>query len=121
LAWAEKNGVTPPAFAVNKAKRLGLHLPKLAVAGRSCCSAKACCSSREKAPENEDTSPDTVGWRALACGGQSLHWLAAVPALITVELDFFDHVPLAAWLGPHSSDVASPFHEAPTPPPPERA
>ena len=116
-------------------------LVKATVAAKSCCSSKnsvaaapsccskktaaagTCCSSKRdsKSDDNDRNNSDRniIGWRALACHGQSLNWLAAVPTLITVELELADEFPLVAWLGPHSSDIAAGFDDAPTPPPPE--
>jgi hypothetical protein len=96
---------------------------KVAAAASSCCSKKVaagCCSSKKS--ESDNARDNTViGWRALACHGQSLNWLAAVPALITLEYEFADEAPLVAWLGPHSSESAAGVTDVPTPPPPERA
>jgi hypothetical protein len=148
LAWAKQNGVKPPAFALAEAKRAGLDASgrpistkivrvSLAATAASktpaCCQKKAtsscckssstgsCCSSRKVDAAKSDESNFVIGFRALACHGQSLNWLAAVPTLITVELNFADEFPLVAWLGPHPSETASPCSETPTPPPPERA
>lgn len=147
LAWAQKHGVKPPAFALAEAKRAGLDasgqpinekIVRVALATKasaktptccqkkaasSCCkssSKRSCCSSQKAIAAKSDESRFVIGFRALACHGQSLNWLAAVPTLITIELNFADEFPLVAWLGPHSSDIASPFAETPTPPPPER-
>jgi hypothetical protein len=150
LEWAKKNGVRPPEFALVEARELGKDTSawdgspksirltvaattmtpsccskKSALATRSCCCKKAaatrtCCSSPSKtsSPENEDQG--IVAWRALACRGQSLNWLAAVPSLVHVDLQFADQLPLCAWLGPHTSESASGVADVPTPPPPER-
>jgi hypothetical protein len=137
LAWAEQNGVTPPAFALAEARQAGLDdagrphstkVVRVAVATKSptatpsCCHSKAsCCSSHSKHTPQDDASLFVVAWRALACHGQSLNWLAAVPSLISVELNLSDQLPLVTWLGPHSSEVAAGVADVPTPPPPERA
>jgi hypothetical protein len=139
LAWAAKNGVTPPAFALAEAKRAGLDakgqpivqakVVTAAVLAKSCCSKKrTCCDSHTKscceshqAPKSETKSDFIVAWRALACHGQSLQWLAAVPTLIAVELEFSNDLAPTAWLRPPASLVASPLSDAPTSPPPERA
>jgi hypothetical protein len=152
LAWAEKNGVKPPAFALAEASESGLDSggrplkPKairialadsIALTKKSCCQAKpscceseaksrACCSAHAKTTRAKpaDERPATnfvVAWRALGCHGQSLNWLAAVPSLVAVELNPSDQLPLVAWLGPHSSEVAAGVTDVPTPPPPERA
>lgn len=140
LAWAAKNGVKPPKFALSAAKEAGLNAngepitPKIVrvkLATQSCCRSKRpCCSSHAKTccssldhrhDQSEEQSSFLVAWRAMACQGQSLHWLAAVPSLITVQLELSAHLPLAAWLGPPTSEAASPLYDTPTPPPPERA
>jgi hypothetical protein len=147
LDWAQKHGVKPPAFALAAAKRAGLDaggqpispkIVRVALAAKSaaktptccqkqaspsCCkssSERSCCSSRRVDVAKSDESNFVVGFRALACHGQSHNWLAAVPTLVSIELDLADEFPLVAWLGPHSSDIASPFSDTPTPPPPER-
>lgn len=148
LAWAKQNGVKPPAFALAEAKRAGLDAAGRPIstkivrvslaataasktptccqkkAASSCCqssSERSCCTSRTAVAAKSDESNFVIGFRALACHGQSLNWLAAVPTLITVELNLADEFPLVAWLGPHSSDIAAGVTDAPTPPPPERA
>jgi hypothetical protein len=138
LAWAEKNGIEPPAFALAEARKAGLDavgrplakVVNVAVATRSCCSAKhsccssrqeSCCSSRAHKKQRDDRSDFIVGWRALACHGQSFDWLAAAPTLISVELIISDQLPLVAWLGPHVSEVAAGVAVPPTLSPPERA
>ncbi|MGD9635697.1 MAG: hypothetical protein AB7G28_14740 [Pirellulales bacterium] len=139
LQWAAEHGVKPPDFALAAAKAAGLDAngerltPKVVqvkLATKSCCSSKrsccsrgaSCCSSHNHRSEpNEEQSTFFVAWRAMACHGQSLQWLAAVPSLITVDLELSDHLALVAWLGPHSSDASSPLYDTPTPPPPERA
>ena len=145
LAWAEKNDVRPPAFALAEARKAGLDdggrplaakIVQVAVATKS----NSCRSSpseallqvvdrqahlllvaRTQVRRQDDATRIVVGWRALACHGQSLNWLAAVPTLISVELELSDQLPLVAWLGPHSSDIAAGVADVPTPPPPERA
>lgn len=141
LAWAEKNGVKPPAFVLAEAQRAGLdssgRVPttkavKIVRAAPSCCQSKqaccessvttrSCCCSHHKSQAKNNASNFVLAWRALGCRGQSLNWLAAVPTLITVELNLSDQLPLVAWLGPHSSAVAGGVALVPTPPPPERA
>lgn len=152
LAWAAKNGVRPPEFALAEARAIGLDTAvwdgapkvvnvsvaaaaakprccakKAAVPTPSCCSSKSasgrtCCTSKGMpSSHSDDEDRDVVGWRALACHGQSLNWLAAVPTLITVELEIADQLPLFAWLGPPDSASAAGIADAPTPPPPERA
>ena len=98
----------------------------------SCCHAKAaccksssnertCCSSHSKPHDKTEAANFIVAWRALGCHGQSLNWLAAVPTLISDQTQFSDQLPLVAWLGPHSSEIAAGVADVPTPPPPERA
>jgi hypothetical protein len=147
LAWADEHDVTPPDYALAEARESGLDdagrplgqkVVRVALAGkkpastRSCCQKKAsccsdssnqrtCCTSKSKECNDcEQPVNFILGYRALSCHGQSLNWLAAVPTLITIELNLSDEFPLVAWLGPHSSDFASPFLEGPTPPPPEQ-
>jgi hypothetical protein len=147
LAWAEKNGVQPPDFALQAAALAGLDaggrppsqkVVKVAMsfktesAAPSCCHAKAtccksatnqhsCCSSHSEPQAKAAAANFIIAWRALGCRGQSLNWLAAVPTLISLTPEFSDQLALVAWLGPHSSEVAAGVALVPTPPPPERA
>jgi hypothetical protein len=140
LEWAAKHGVRPPEFALADARDAGLDISRwdggskvvrVAVAARSCCETKAkaaspsCCTKKTVANRTccarESKPPQMIGWRALACHGQSLHWLAAVPTLIPRPLDFSHELPLVAWLAPPTSEIAAVDGDAPTPPPPERA
>ncbi len=147
LAWAEKNGVKPPDYALEAAKLAGLDAAGRPLAQKSvhvvasfetkkptpsCCHAQAsccksstanrtCCSSHDKPQPKADTANVIVAWRAFACHGQSLNWLAAVPTLISITPEFTDSVAPIAWLGPHSSEIAAGVATVPTPPPPERA
>jgi hypothetical protein len=143
LAWAEENGVTPPDFALIAAREAGLDsggrpltekVVRFALATPSCCARRhehdccksattkhSCCESLAAAPTNSRDLAAIVAWRALGCRGQSLHWLTAVPTLISVELNPSDQLPRVTWLGPHSSDIAAGVADVPTPPPPERA
>lgn len=141
LAWAEKNGVKPPAFALAEANRIGLDAGgrplvakavNVAMSTKRCCRAKrdcckssaakhTCCSSHEESKPEIDAANYFVAYRALGCHGQSINWLAAVPTLISVELELTDQLALVDWLGPHSSAVAGGVADVPTPPPPERA
>lgn len=142
LQWAAKNGVKPPEFALAAAEAAGLDAsgerlaPKVVqvkLAAKTCCESKrSCCSSQTKTccmsharstkqASDADKTDFIVAFRALGCQGQSLQWLAAVPSLITVEHALSAHLPLAAWLGPHTSESASPLYDTPTPPPPKRA
>ncbi len=144
LVWAAKNGVIPPDFSLVEARNAGLDaagrplqvkLVKVAMRENSCCQTKrtccdstrsrSCCASNQTARnETKETAAATdfiIAFRALGCHGQSLHWLAAVPTLIAVELDLADQLPCLAWLGPHSSDLEAGVSDVPTPPPPERA
>ncbi len=141
LAWAKENGVTPPDFALAAARDadldsggrpLAAKAVRVVMATKSCCThqhehdccksataTRACCNSRRSSPTNSRESAAIVAWRALGCRGQSLHWLAAVPTLIAIDLTLCDQMPLVAWLGPHSSEVAAGVADVPTPPPPE--
>ena len=62
-----------------------------------------------------------VAWRALACRGQSLHWLAAVPSLVLIRPELSQGIPHIDWLGPTASEVASGVSNHPAVPPPEQA
>lgn len=143
LAWAARNGVIPPDFAIAEARRAGLdttgrplaaQLAAHTTAPQSCCishsgckstASSSCCSSHNdsnhKHRNSEDKTDHLAGWRALACQGQSLGWLAAVPSLIVVGTDCSPRLLPTAWLGPLVSDHACEVVVAPSLPPPERA
>jgi hypothetical protein len=101
---------------------------------------KSCCVDKEHRVDAASSSksivtrvvadePQTVeqgltyllGWRALACRGQSLNWLAAVPALIRLHSDLAAPAPCIAWLGRIPSEHAGRASAAPLVPPPELA
>jgi hypothetical protein len=147
LTWAKERGVRPPGFALAEGRSAGLDIShwdgttkvvtatiavtnrpsccaKKTAAAQSCCSKKlagGCCASNRKAQRDDNNDRGVVGWRALACRGQSLTWLAAVPSLITVEHELADQLPLVSWMTPPSSEIAAGVADVPTPPPPERA
>lgn len=143
LAWAAENGVIPPNFALAEARRAGLdetgrpHATQLAAqatasqcccATQSCCkstSTSSCCSSHDNSDHKHGNSKNNtdhlIGWRALACHGQSLGWLAAVPSLIVVGGDFLPQLLPTTWLGPLVSEHACEVAFAPSLPPPEQA
>jgi hypothetical protein len=91
-----------------------------AIAKRSCCSESQDVTSQyESAPAN--TSNHVVGWRALACHGQSLHWLAAVPTLIVPPRELLNDLSLVERRAPTSSEVAEGLSDSPDVPPPKVA
>ena len=139
VAWAREHKVRPPEHAIAAAQVAGLDLSwlgiksqgKLEAFASSCCSRIAtkdlptCCQKRAAAAcdhqEDSRRGDHIVAWRALACGGQSLNWLAAVPTLIVARPDFSHDLPLVAWLGPAVSETAELLPVIPELPPPERA
>lgn len=143
LAWAAKNGVTPPDFVLAEARKAGFddsgapmfaHTVKMTPVASSCCAShtchtpsvgRSCCASRVRSAEDQQHASRkadlVVGWRAAACHGQSLGWLNAVPSLVVVELGQSITLPLAGWLGPLTSERASIVASVPSLPPPERA
>jgi hypothetical protein len=85
-----------------------------------------CCTKRRDVTTPDDSTPASrgnhfIGWRALACRGQALHWLAAVPTLIMPPSEHFFDLPLIEYLAPPVSDVAGGICDAPVSPPPELA
>lgn len=136
LAWARRHKVQPPSFAIAAAVEAGLdiggltdtHLPTGRVA--SCCSARETPHEKSisikvvvdhESSETNRSDSNVIGWRALACNGGSLNWLAAVPSLILPQLEVGMRSPAMAWLGQLSSDDQIVVFECPTVPPPERA
>lgn len=142
FAWAREHGVIPPDYAIAQAQAAGLNLawlgsPKLlppcCAAKATCCQQKAktccsksspsCCAQHSTAEGATKTSKSghIVAWRALACHGQSMNWLAAVPTLIVVRPEVSHESPIVVWLGPATSDSAAPGFSSPEVPPPEIA
>jgi len=145
LAWAREYGVRPPSFAIAQARAAGIDMSwletgeevKLACYSRSCCEgahAPAPRSCREQhdvasKPVHSCCSPakntqrdrTVIAWHALQCGGHSMNWLAAVPTLINVRVDFPFEASSSTWLPTTLSDVASGTPDLPTVPPPELA
>jgi hypothetical protein len=107
---------------------------KVAADTPSCCQKKpqvvastkpSCCQKHVEQPAVESSSDkadqSVVAWRALACHGHSIHWLAAVPTLVAVRLEWSQQLPCVAWLGPAASEHGEGISDNPTVPPPERA
>jgi hypothetical protein len=146
FAWAREHQVRPPEYAIAAAQAAGLDLAWLGVKSLPpCCSKRAtvacehaehsCCKGGHhelltvKAPspcplpkgEGSHQGDHIVAWRALACHGQSLNWLAATPTLVVARPVFSHDLPLAAWLGPAASEAAELLPVIPELPPPEQA
>jgi hypothetical protein len=148
--WAREHNVRPPEYAIAAAKDAGVDLCWLGIEsvkhlddgcpycarkvvavtlpsccqtkGKSCCehSAHACCQNEQK--QNKKSDGDyIVAWRALACHGQSMNWLAAVPSLIVPASNVSYGLPRITWLGAAVSDTASCIPSFPSVPPPECA
>jgi hypothetical protein len=82
----------------------------------------SCCSDRgTQISSSEQPNDRIVAWRALACRGQSMHWLAAVPNLVIARPDVSHEISPIGWLGPAISDVADGDADDPAVPPPELA
>ena len=139
LAWARKRGIEPPAVALAQARTAGLDLTLITTVRDSCDDESSCCRSDSlvtdtsgkdnsccsdhsvQAASSNDREGHIVAWRALACRGQSMNWLAAVPNMIIERPDVSLQTPLIGWLGPASSDVAGGESHDPAVPPPESA
>jgi hypothetical protein len=134
MDWAHDHGVRPPEYAIDEARHQGIDLCWLDDPSYSSTTAKICCASKTGSGKpcccchHDDHGKDAskvarsiVVWRAMACGGQSMNWLAAVPTLISVRLEAADRLLLISWLGPHTSACADGIADEPIVPPPERA
>jgi hypothetical protein len=139
LAWAQQRGIKPPAFALAQARAAGLDLTLITTAHESCddenkcCRSdslataavgkdRSCCSDHDvQAASSDEIEDHIVAWRALACRGQSMNWLAAVPNMIVARPGLSHETPLVGWLGPASSDVAGGESLDPAVPPPQPA
>jgi hypothetical protein len=87
---------------------------------RPCCSERHLLASVDDSNRADDVHR-LIGVRALACRGQALDWLAAVPTLIMPPCEHLIDLPLVEYLAPAASDVAGGISAAPDVPPPERA
>ncbi len=89
---------------------------------KSCCehATHACCRQESKQQQNA-AGDHIVAWRALACHGQSMNWLAAVPSLIVPASNLSYGLPRISWLGAATSDTVSCIPTSPSVPPPECA
>jgi hypothetical protein len=133
MDWAREHGILPPEYAIDEARHQGIDLcwldePQSLTASKTCSIAgstsgkRCCCCHRNDHPSTGDakTSAKIIVWKALACGGQSMNWLAAVPSLIAVRHELADQIPFVSWLGRHNSVCTDGIVDAPVVPPPER-
>jgi hypothetical protein len=127
LAWAQKRGIDPPAFALlDQARTAGLDPARCCRSASQTANAAgkdhSCCSDKTaQVPPSNNHNNHIVAWRVLACRGQSLHWLAAAPNLINVRPAVSYETLLLGWLGPATSDIAGGEASDPAVPPPELA
>jgi hypothetical protein len=138
IAWARRNGVRPPAFAIAQARAARIELALFAEVcdaaqqTANCCAADrltkkpACCAERQAVPRTEESNRSgkddhIIGWRAMACRGHSMHWLAAVPTLVVPPSEPLNDLLLVSRIGPAGSEVAAGVPDAPDVPPPKLA
>jgi hypothetical protein len=118
LAWARKNGVTPPSYVLESVAREEAEHHQVA----GCCQAKeelACCSSRAVAPAgssccskyalaDDRNNPSllhvewVLGVHAQKCQGLTLMWVlvgAALPPVPRMEVYLVSHPP-TWWISP---------------------
>lgn len=107
LAWAKKNGVTPPAWVVARAECSTSGEPK------SCC-----CCKKEPSTDQPPTS-QVAGWQALRCQGKTGHWLTAVPTVLPQVLTFAAAERPDGLPRPASDLIVGNSSAAPPVPPPE--
>jgi hypothetical protein len=148
--WAREHKVRPPEFAIAAAQSAGIDLcwleiqapahdgPKPACRSRtvastlpmccqkrleSCCdhSTHACCQKGQDQHKNSSQGGRVVAWRALACQGQSMNWLAAVPTLVVEPPSVSHDLPPVGWLSATLSDAVTCVMSPPDVPPPECA
>lgn len=118
LAWARREGVTPPAFVLAAVKETPR--PACCSTSRSCCSKQAsCCSPKRvaKSPTPKKNDKRVVVLKALQCQGISFAsqsiTLAPPPPLVLVS--FERNVEAVVTAKPQA--VCSPSFAPPTPPP----
>lgn len=117
LAWAEREGVTPPAYVL---AQLEAETAKPACCQKQnrCCTSIATnsCCSKEVAKDTKDRG--VVGWRALECQGHKAGWLVATPTVVAAIHPVVISAPRITWLGPLGSDHAPTLSYPPVEPPP---
>jgi hypothetical protein len=133
-----RNGVRPPAFALAQARAAGIDLDLLADARDAskkpgnCCAVeqlpekRGCCTEHQvttntRESNRNDDDDHIIGLRALACRGEAIHWLAAVPTLIVPQHEPLNDPPLVERRAPAVSEAADSVPDAPDVPPPEVA
>lgn len=117
LAWAEREGVTPPAYVLAEVEA-ELAKPACCQAQSSCGGTKgtkSCCTKKVTTDAQES---GVIGWRALACQGHKMGWLVAAPTVAFDVDQWIVTLPRITWLGPHSSDIAPSLSHPPAEPPP---
>jgi len=122
LAWAKKNGVTPPDYVVAAAK-VEQRLVRRPSAAKSsapkccCCKAKSCSPKPEVARAANSSTTRVVMFQALKCQGLGPHWVSLPPplpesnAVFTLELLPLEGVAMA------TLDFSSYLAPPATPPP----
>jgi hypothetical protein len=118
LAWAEREGVTPPAYVLAQVEA-ELAKPACCRTQSSCCSTKgtkSCCTKKDSAVPQDS---GVIGWRALACQGHKMGWLVATPTVVFSVDQLIVTLPRVTWLGPHASDAAPTLSYPPAEPPPQ--
>jgi hypothetical protein len=149
LSWAKSHGVRPPEFAIAEARQAGIRLDGVADSSAPAVAAKSCCAAKQRhnngnyshepvltessqkivtdvasdgaATKATNISHHVIGWRALGCRGQSLNWLAAVPALVADHLHATMPAPIVVWVLCIPLDIAGGVPSDPAVPPPKRA
>lgn len=135
LAWAQRAGVTPPAFAVAAAREASVQLCAAKPSDHgasSCCTKKVtCCSKGGTACDSEPGADASLagpsptrqgGWimlhAAMKCRGLTVSVALLPPSLPAVSSDFFEPA-IVRFASPLAAPLCyeSPSLRVPTPPP----
>jgi hypothetical protein len=148
IDWARRHGVEPPKFVLAQARAANMDLSWLAGRSSACSPRATCCTKRppntvaaccQESQAACDSSPETkqcctqskqeiapaddgehiIAWRALACRGHSMNWLAAVPILIVPLPAQIEILSPAGHLVRTPSVVLLSVADSPAVPPPE--
>lgn len=128
LAWAKREGVTPPAFVraeitkVELARVPSCGAPLTALQHAGCCQESETSSKADPGVQKADTGPHAanvvVAWRAMACRGTGLDWTMAVPAVGVVPCAAPAPMLQVEWFRPATFSSPEELHYAPPAPPP---
>lgn len=113
LAWAKRNGVTPPAFVAVAAAK------ETKSGGKSCCSAKAksCCSVLTQTADSDDEFTWSLALQRAKCRGAATEWLSLGACMPLVMIEVAVALPEEACAALEDEWTLSPVYRPAAPPP----